>query len=58
MPNPSQEPQISSKAPSQDLEETDALCSTENYTDLTELEPLKNKQDLHQTRTKSKPKQN
>ena len=32
--DPSQEPPVSSKAPNQDM---NVLCSTENYTDLTEL---------------------
>ena len=42
--------------PSQDLEDIDILCSTEDYTYLTELKPLKTKPELYQTRTKSKPK--
>ena len=41
MPNPSQELPASSKAPNKDLKDIDVICSIEDYTDLTELKPVK-----------------
>ena len=32
---------MSSKAPNKDLKDIDVICSIEDYTDLTELKPVK-----------------
>ena len=43
---------MSSKDLNQDLKDMEDPCKTEEYSDLTELKPLKTKPDFYQTRTK------